>query len=639
MTLNRQLWLAISALMGAAFLLSFAVSGWSARTYLEEQLSLKNADNANSLALSLAAAGADPLALELLLAAQHDTGHYARLRLSGPLGEIAFGEGEQGAGEGVPGWLLRAFPIEPAPGVAQVSQGWQVIGTLEVQSRSRFAYRELWRSTQRLFAGFVAVALGSGLVLSLLLRWITRPLGAVVAQAQAIGERRFITIAEPRTLEFNALSRAMNGLATRVQQMLAEESQRLGRWHRATLVDPLTGLLAREPFLERLASLLKREDASAQGVFAILRVLQLSELNRRHGRAAMDALLRRCGADLLERGELHEGMIAGRLNGSEIGIAVPEHCDPAALAAELRGALAVSGREVGIEIAVAAATTRYDRHDAVPELMRRADQALALIEQRQGGGVEVAATSAAAPRRSDGEELAHWSESIASALEGERLRLETYPVCGRAGELLHTEGFCRLLGADGGELHAAEFMPWAARIGRMPELDRRVVAAALRRVAETGKPLAINLSTRILGDPAALAAVIAQVRDASRRAPLLWIELPESGLYARIDAFRELCAALRPLGCRLGIEHMGSEVARMGSLYDVGLHYAKLDAALTRGIEQQPGNQAFVRGFCTIAHAIGLVAIATGVESAQEWAALLELGIDGGTGRFFPNPT
>ena len=49
----------------------------------------------------------------------------------------------------------------------------------------------------------------------------------IVKQAEAIGERRFVTIAEPATREFRRIVRAMNSLSARVRTMLEEETERL----------------------------------------------------------------------------------------------------------------------------------------------------------------------------------------------------------------------------------------------------------------------------------------------------------------------------------------------------------------------------------------------------------------------------
>ena len=61
MSLIRQLWLAIALLMAIGFGGSFLVSSLSAKNYLEEQLALKNLDNANSLASVLGQMSKDPV--------------------------------------------------------------------------------------------------------------------------------------------------------------------------------------------------------------------------------------------------------------------------------------------------------------------------------------------------------------------------------------------------------------------------------------------------------------------------------------------------------------------------------------------------------------------------------------------------
>jgi EAL domain-containing protein (putative c-di-GMP-specific phosphodiesterase class I) len=62
------------------------------------------------------------------------------------------------------------------------------------------------------------------------------------------------------------------------------------------------------------------------------------------------------------------------------------------------------------------------------------------------------------------------------------------------------------------------------------------------------------------------------------------------------------------------------------------LDYLKVDASFIRGIEDNPGNRAFLRGLTTIAHGIGLIVIAEGVASAAEITALNDIGFDGATG-------
>src|SRR5512139_1864790 len=267
MSLVKQLWLGIALVMLIAFGGSFVVSSLSARAYLEEQLLLKNLDNASSLASLLTQlVPKDEVTIELLIASQFDTGHYESIRLVDPSGQVLVERSSDAPSNGAPAWFARLFHIDVEPGVAQVEDGWKQYGTLTLSSHARFAYRELWNNTLRLLAWFLAAAVLTGVAGTLLLRAVLRPLGGVVQQAEALGARRFITIEEPATAEFRVLVRSMNALTRRVRRMLEDESSRLEQLRREAHHDAVTGLLNRGHFLARAQALLAREDASAQGV-------------------------------------------------------------------------------------------------------------------------------------------------------------------------------------------------------------------------------------------------------------------------------------------------------------------------------------------------------------------------------------
>ena len=97
MSLFKQLWLAVTVMLLMVFGGSFLVSSLSAKAYLEQQLTMKNADNATALALSLTQQNADMVLLELTLSAQFDTGFYEMIQLVDPEGNVAIYRTEQKA--------------------------------------------------------------------------------------------------------------------------------------------------------------------------------------------------------------------------------------------------------------------------------------------------------------------------------------------------------------------------------------------------------------------------------------------------------------------------------------------------------------------------------------------------------------
>ena len=148
--------------------------------------------------------------------------------------------------------------------------------------------------------------------------------------------------------------------------------------------------------------------------------------------------------------------------------------------------------------------------------------------------------------------------------------------------------------------------------------------------------VAVNLSGESIRSAAfrnSLQKLIAARKDL---APHLWLEVSEIGAFQHFAEFQDFCNRLRPLGCRLGIEHFGRQFSEIGRLHDIGLDYLKVDGSFIRSIHTQTGNQAFLKGLCSIAHNIGLTVIAEAVQTAEELAMLPQLGFDGATGPAIP---
>jgi EAL domain-containing protein (putative c-di-GMP-specific phosphodiesterase class I) len=140
------------------------------------------------------------------------------------------------------------------------------------------------------------------------------------------------------------------------------------------------------------------------------------------------------------------------------------------------------------------------------------------------------------------------------------------------------------------------------------------------------------VSPQSVCDPV-LAARYHRVLKGNRKlAQKLWIDIPEFVAYRHAREFRVFCDSLKPLGCKIGLEHVGNHICHIGELYDVGLDYLKIDSVIIREINHNQGNQTFLRGLCTIAHTMGMMTIAEGVLNQQEINCLKELGFKGMTG-------
>lgn len=635
MSLFRQLWLAVIASTVIAFAGSFIVSTLTARHYLERQLAIKNNDNAATLALAMSQLDKDPVTVELQVAAVFDSGQYATVRLIDPNGKTMIEKTSPQDAGNVPDWFIRLFPIDSLPGQAQVSSGWSQFGTIELVSHSHFAYTELWGGALKLLGWF---AIGGGLMGLLgmqFLRRIRRPLDAVVGQAQAISERRFTTIQEPSTPELKSLASAMNAMVGRLKAMFAEEAARLEQVRREANQDSLTGLANRAFFMNQLAAALSDDDAAASGSLVLLRLADLAGTNKRAGREMADELLRRLGLTLNGLAAEKPNAAAARLNGADFALLLPGVQDPAPYAEILLHALndltaagLIDGERIGH-----VASGVYLHGQTIGSLLSRVDTALASAEGQSG----LAWCRAESDCDQHATSNADWKKLLEGAIKTQRLRLIDFPVAGNAGQLLHFECPLRLQTTEDGEwLTAGSFMPMASRLSMTTELDLAAARLALERIAAGAPAVAVNLSGESILDASFRARLFAQIAARKELAPRLWLEVSEIGAFQHFDEFHAFCDALRPLGCRLGIEHFGRQFSEIGRLHGIGLDYLKVDGSFIRAIDTQTGNQAFIKGLCSIAHNIGLTVIAEGVQTAEELAILPELGFDGATGPAVP---
>ena len=635
MSLIRQLWLAVVVMMSIAFISSFSISTYKAKAYFEEQLLLKNIDNAGSLALTLSQIEKDPVTLELLIAAQFDTGHYQRIELLDPQGEALqrkIYEGEDATG--VPGWFKNLASLEIEPGVAQVQDGWFQYGTLYLESHTRFAYQALWSTTRDLLVWFLLVALVAGGLGTLILKLITQPLDDVVNQAEAIGGRRFIKSKEPRTLEFGRVVKAMNILSERIRQMLDSERKRLEEMRYKNQHDALTGLANREFFFSQLDTKLNSVDTDSQHAVLLVRVRHLAKLNQQLGHKQADALLKHLAQSIQQVTEdITDNCTQadiGRLNGSDFALLLTDALDLATVSEVLLHKLLTLSADYESVPQLPIAAAYFSPGDSRADLMMKLDTLLAHAEQREITCSEISLAHQSVTRFHTADE---WRMVLTEALMRDRVRAEYYPVLASDDSLLHKEAMMRL--ELQGEMHSAGyFIPWARRLGMLPELDVAMVTHVLEQLhrLDEAPSTAINLSSETLSDLVAINRLSDQLRNSPKEAQRLWFEVSERCVVQHPQVFKEFCRQIKPLGCRIGLERAGADFARINNLQELGLDYIKVDNAFVSELEGNNSNQNFLRGLATLGHSIGLLVIAEGVKDVAQTPLLKDLGVDGYTG-------
>jgi EAL domain-containing protein (putative c-di-GMP-specific phosphodiesterase class I)/GGDEF domain-containing protein len=631
MSLIKQLWLSVITMMVLAFGGSFIITMIFSKNYLEEQLQTKNLDNANSLALSISQMDKDPVGIDLLIAAQFDSGHYTSIILVDPQGNVINERIRASNGLKVPGWFTRLIPIEVSPGKAQIQDGWSQYGTLTVVSDVRFAYEALWQGCLMMLSWILGLALASGIVGTFILRVITRPLRDVVKLAEAIGDRRFIHIEEPRIEEFRAVTHAMNLLSSRIKKMVDDETQRLEQLRLDANYDQVSGLMNRSYFGNRAEGMLNNTEKFTDGVLVIAKLRNLSELDKYLGHNETDQLIKRLGDALNGLCESQHSLFAGRLKGTDFGVLSEVPAESFALASQIKGALyKAAGLPAGApDINLSTIAIGLKQGDNLEQKQKLIDAVAEKIIQSDVLHV-IDEKDISAHLNRDEEE---WHQALTTAIKAKRVKLGAFPVRKPNGDLIHYESPVRMAFGDGDEWsNAGQFLSWAMRFDMMSSIDALVLECAFDELKAGRGPIGLNISDDAIKDQSFISRFKSLLRDHQAYANNLWLEVPEQGVFDNLAEFRNFCETLKPVGCKVGIEHAGHHITRLGELHNLGIDYIKIDVSVIHDIHINPGNQAFLRGLCLIAHTMGMMTIAEGVRSVEDLEMLPDLGIDGMTG-------
>jgi EAL domain-containing protein (putative c-di-GMP-specific phosphodiesterase class I) len=323
----------------------------------------------------------------------------------------------------------------------------------------------------------------------------------------------------------------------------------------------------------------------------------------------------------------------GRLNGSDFAVlaANVDSVDELAQQIFARTKLSISDPSAATEHGVLLGAAVYRHGDPASQVLSRADVALGRAGQEGGSAVEMG--DPGVEWKPVPSLVATWQVLIETALRQKRVQFVTYPVLDGQGKLIHYEAPARMQNVETAAwMSAHEFMPWASRLGLTERIDTAVFDSALDWLETNDDPVCINVSPQTVCDPVLTSRYCRALKGNRTLAQKLWIDIPEFVAYRHPREFRVFCDTLKPLGCKIGLEHVGNQICHIGELHDVGLDYLKIDSAIIRDIDQSPGNQTFLRGLCTIAHTMGMMTIAEGVLNQQEAACLGELGFKGMTG-------
>lgn len=399
------------------------------------------------------------------------------------------------------------------------------------------------------------------------------------------------------------------------------------------LRDPLTGLPNRQWLLERAWSAL--DQAERMGTRSALVLIDLDRfraVNDTLGHLAGDRLLLQI-ADRL-RQALPPDAEAARLGGDEFAVLLPIADSTTSaqrvarnLVAELSSPLDLDGLTLVLEASAGLAVFPDHALDA-EGLLRRADVAM-YQAKRDRTGVEVYESK----RDSNTPDRLGLLGDLRRALDAGEVELHYQPKVRFDGKVAGLEALVRWVHPERGRVSPDEFIAIAETSGLMPHLTEYVLETALAQVARWRAqglkvPVAVNVSPRDVHTPGFAGAVAARLARHGVPASGLQLEITEHVLLEDPQRAADTMAGLTGYGVKMSLDDFGTGYSSLVHLRRLPVSELKIDRSFVARLAVDAQDAEIVRCTVDLAHSLGLLVVAEGVEDDETWERLRDLGCD-----------
>jgi diguanylate cyclase (GGDEF)-like protein/PAS domain S-box-containing protein len=402
--------------------------------------------------------------------------------------------------------------------------------------------------------------------------------------------------------------------------------------------DALTGLPNRIALTNAIGDALVRRGDTDQVGLLFVDLDRFKPVNDLFGHDAGDELLIAVSARL--RSLVRSSDTVGRIGGDEFVVLAPGLVSRSSIeelgrraeqaVAEpfvLRSGVASISASVGVSYSDAAST--------VGSLLAEADQAMYQIKAARRSG--------AVPRVRRWTERRELAGMLRGAIERREMVAHLQPVVSVAdGTLRGFEALVRWHHPSGRVLGPADFLDVAFEAGVGTQIDRSIADQACGLLARL-QPLlpdawvSVNMSAHDLVDP----DIVGMVSDTLTRHGLtpdrLLVEVTEQATL-ELPGLREQASPqvtlreLAHLGVRIALDDFGTGYSSLTHLRKLKVHTIKIDRSFVNGILTDTTDLNLVSAIVSLAHSLGLHAVAEGVEDREQLLMLRELGCDSAQG-------
>ncbi|MGY6272119.1 EAL domain-containing protein [Achromobacter denitrificans] len=438
------------------------------------------------------------------------------------------------------------------------------------------------------------------------------------------------------------------GMAAEIAAIAIELSDaQTALYHQATF-DQLTSLLNRHAFFERLEKAMNGgRRADRRLAIFMIDLDRFKYLNDTYGHVAGDSIIREIGQRLARSARL--GDAVARLGGDEFavlleGITDPQDAENVAqkLLRSMEQPMELNGSGQIYVTGSIGITLFPEDGQKIKQLLNNADQAM--YRAKRNGGNQYAFYVDA--MHSANRRKAKLSNDLRDALKNREFALVFQPMIALASKrVVMLEALLRWNHPQEGNISPVEFIPVLEEIGLIVPVSDWVFQEALKAYQEYCVPgeknvkLAINVSPlQLQRDTAVVQNWIGQLHAVGLNGSQIMAEVTEDGVLEDSEFLAYNIAALKENGIFLALDDFGTGYSSLSRIQDLRPEILKIDKVFIRDIHQQEPARILCKAMIVMAHQLGMLVVAEGIELQEQYDALLEMGCDYGQGYFICRP-
>jgi len=355
------------------------------------------------------------------------------------------------------------------------------------------------------------------------------------------------------------------------------------------------------------------------------------------GDAVLQAVAKRLVDEVAANGHV------GRMGGDEFAIVIPdaqsrrtvEHMADRIIET-IKQPYMIDQTEIRIGVSVGGAFGPIDGA-TVDDLILKAD--LALYQAKDAG--RGCARYFSSELQSEQEDRVRLESDLRAAIASKQFHLVFQPLINaRDQKLIGFEALIRWNHPQRGFVPPNVFIPVAEETGLMAAIGEWVIDEACRAVATWPEPItvALNISPKQIILPAlpnTVSEALARYKIAGNRIEL---EVTEGVFLGDNGTTLDVLKRLRQLGVGIALDDFGTGYSSIGYLNKAVFHKLKIDGSFVREAGSRPENIAIIQSIVQLAKSFRMSVTAEGVETAEDFERMRDLGCDTIQGYLFGRP-